>query len=82
MFAVETGDIEALNLCTVEAKRKAKWTPQRQATEDMRRPNWPPCDPTTLKGTGTCRPEGELAIKSAASRHLEAKTEIAKIVAR
>ena len=28
VFAVETSDIEALNQCTVEAKRKAKWPPQ------------------------------------------------------
>ena len=28
VFAVETGDVEALNLCTVEARRKAKWPPQ------------------------------------------------------
>lgn len=89
MFGVETGDVEALNLCTVVAKRKAKWPPQGQATEDMRRPDWPlqgvgyECDPSLLKSTGTCKPEGELPIlKSAGSRHLVVKTEIAEIVAR
>ena len=51
MFAVKAGYIEVLNLCTVEAKRKAKWHPQGQAAEDMRRRDWPlrevryECDP-------------------------------------
>jgi hypothetical protein len=67
-MAVEMDDIEAPNLRTVEAKRKAKWPPQGQATEQRRAPGLLPremlyeCDPNDLKSTGTCKPEGELAI--------------------
>jgi hypothetical protein len=77
----EMGDVEAPNPRTVEAKRKAKWPPRRQATEHKRGPDWLPRevpyerDPNHLKSTGTCKPEGELAIlKSAAPGHLEVKT--------
>ena len=38
-IAVEMGDAEAPNLRTVEAKRKAKWPPQGQATEQRRGPD-------------------------------------------
>ena len=37
-MAVEIGDVEALNLRTVEAKQKAKWPSQEQATEQRRGP--------------------------------------------
>ena len=36
------GNVEAPDLCTVKAKRKAKWPPQGQATEDKRGPDWLP----------------------------------------
>jgi hypothetical protein len=64
-FAVEKGDVEAPNARTVEAQRKAKWPPQKQATERERRPDWSPRrivrkpNPNALKGTGTCKPESE-----------------------
>jgi hypothetical protein len=67
-LAVEMGDVEAPNLRTVEAKRKAKWRPRGQATEQKHGPDWLPRevpylrDPNNLKSTGTCKPEGELAI--------------------
>jgi hypothetical protein len=78
-FVVKMGDVEAPNPFTVEAKRKAKWPLRRgQATKRKRGPDWPPremlyeCDPNILKSTGTCKPDGELAIlKSAAPGHLE-----------
>jgi len=80
-FAVEKGDVEAPNAHMVEALRKAKWPPQRQATECERGPDWSPRkilhkpNPNALKGTGTCKPEGELAVlKSAARGNLEGKT--------
>jgi hypothetical protein len=38
-LAVEMGDIEAPNLRTVEAKRKDKWPPQGQATEQKYGPD-------------------------------------------
>jgi hypothetical protein len=41
-LTVEMGDVEAPNLRTVEAKRKAKWHPQGQATEQKHRPDWLP----------------------------------------
>ena len=77
---IERGEVEAPNPCTVEATRRTKWPPRGQATEDGHGPDLPPrkapCerDPNTLKGTGTCKPEGELAIlKSAAPGQLEVK---------
>ncbi|KAF8489964.1 hypothetical protein F5888DRAFT_1743333 [Russula emetica] len=80
-FAVEMGDVKTPNPCMVEAKRKAKWPPRGQATEQKHRPDRPPrevlykCDPNVLKRTGTCKPEDELAIlKSAAPGHLEVRT--------
>ena len=80
-LAVEMGNIEAPNRCTVEAKRKAEWPPRGQATEHKRGPDRPPrkvpykSDPNVLNGTGACKPKGELdVLKSAAPGHLEVKT--------
>jgi hypothetical protein len=67
-MAVKMHDVEAPNLRTVEAKRKAKWPPQGQATEQRHGPDQLPQevlyerDPNDLKSTDTCKPEGELAI--------------------
>ncbi|KAF8489659.1 hypothetical protein F5888DRAFT_1870139 [Russula emetica] len=76
-IAVRTGNVKAPDPCTVEAKRKAKWPPRVQATEHKHRPEWLPqevpyrCDPDDLNGTGTCKPEDELAVlKSACNRLL------------
>ncbi|KAF8491208.1 hypothetical protein F5888DRAFT_1737803 [Russula emetica] len=62
-LAVEMGNVKAPNPCTVEAKRKAKWPPRGQATEQKHGPDQQPrevlyeCDPNVLKRTGTCKPE-------------------------
>ena len=79
--AIEKGNIEAPNSSMVEAKRKAKWPPRRLATEPECGPDWPPRasphgrNPKAPKGTGTCKPEDELAtLKCAAPGYLEGKT--------
>ena len=65
-FEVEVGNVEAPNPRTVEAKRRSKGPPQRHATEGERGPDQPPQgvphehDPSVLKDTGTCKPEGVL----------------------
>ncbi|KAI0269671.1 hypothetical protein BGY98DRAFT_937705 [Russula aff. rugulosa BPL654] len=41
-FAVETGDIEVLNACMVEAKHEAKWPLQVQSTKHERGPDKSP----------------------------------------
>ncbi len=68
-FAVEKGNVEVPNLCTVETKHKTKWPPQGQAAECRHVPEWSPQEmqhglySTVLKDTGTCEPEeGELTI--------------------
>jgi len=73
-FAAEMGDVEVPNPCTVKA-------PRGQATEGKRGFDRPTRevpyegDPNVLKGTGTCKPEGELAVlKSTAPGYLEGKT--------
>lgn len=47
-MAVEIGDVKALNLHTVEAKQKAKWPLQGQATEQRRGPAWYKVDLNSL----------------------------------
>ena len=56
------------NAGTVEAKCKAEWPLQGQATEGECRPDRSPQtvlhkhNTNVLKGAGTCKPEGELVI--------------------
>jgi hypothetical protein len=62
-MTVELGDVEAPNLRTVEAKQKAKWPLQGQATEQRHGPGQLPREaPNDLKNTGTCKPVGEPTI--------------------
>jgi len=65
---VRTPNVQAPDPCTVEAKCKAKWPPQVQATEHKHRferllqeaPYEPDLD--DLNDTGTCKPEVRLAV--------------------
>src|SRR5450631_1525948 len=78
-FAVDMGDVDAPNPCTVEAKRKAMWPLRGQATEHKHGRDQPPrgaiqVHPSVLKSAGTYKPEGELAIlKSAAPGYLKVR---------
>ncbi len=68
LVAVEMGDDEAPNLCTVKEKRKTKWPARGQVTVRKRGPDQPPRevpyegDPNVLESTVTCEPEGKLAV--------------------
>jgi hypothetical protein len=77
VIAVEEDDIEAPNPRTVEAKCKAQWPPQGQATECKHGParGATKAHSECLQAvSGNCKPEGKpTALKSAAPGHLEGK---------
>lgn len=76
-------DVEAPIPCMVEAKRKAEWPPQGQATQHECGPDRPDRspqkvppehDPNVLEGTGTCKPGCRpTTLRSADAGHLEGR---------